>query len=343
MKVILQVKNNGFSKIYLEPCIYLSILSTIPEYNEWALSNFMVLCAGKYEKGDLIYRNGYVKIFYHTTRIDTLRNWFNINYYSTNITATEVLSYIKNEILHRKYIIIELDEFFITNTYYFNRHHYYRKFLIYGFDSNKELFYTMSHDKNTNYSYFELESDQIYNIYKYQSERNDIPNKGPIAIQSLCIKKEFNCTFSLDHYLNQFNDMLYNKKVVFNSDLKQNITSTFYYGIQMYDIMKEAYNAAIYNMEKIDFRALGILAEHKMHMIERLLLIIDKTDKQELMPYTYLYKDLRQEAMSLMLLIIRQYKENFEKKHNAIVSIVSGLERIKCKEKLALEEIIQIL
>ena len=74
MNKMLPVAWAGFPGVYLEPSLLLSIMKASGRYENWIQTNFINLYASVYETGDLIYRDGYLKLFYESTRPELLEH-----------------------------------------------------------------------------------------------------------------------------------------------------------------------------------------------------------------------------------------------------------------------------
>lgn len=340
MKKLLPINEKTISNIYLLPCILLSILLKDEKYHEWYMSQFIQLCAGKYQSGELIYRHGYVKVFYEATQICFLESLFYVD--KTNkISSYNAIQYIINTIEQNAYTVLDIDEYYIENTYYFNRVHYYRKFLVYGYDAKSQILYLKSHDKFTNYKTFIITYQHLESILKKHAETSERINFDGFLFSIYQPHNFYKKISPINLFYEQYYAYINGKPYL----LLENQPNVIYtYGIKIYEQIMEAFQLRLNNLEKIDYRALALIAEHKRKLAERLEWLQGKLGNKnmfqnQIKEYFLLEKEMKT-GMNYML---HPYGIDIKRKKMIFKHLLDTLANIKKQDEIISQAVLDKL
>ena len=252
------------AKLYLQSDILYSILNIKTPNGIWGKRPIQYVRI--YNKGPLIYRGGYVKIYNETDRPENLNRFFIIENWEDSHQVNVVESVRKN-LANGKYVLLNLNEFYIKNTYFFKRTHYCRNFLFYGYDDDKQEFYAASHNKYTRYSTFTIPYQLLGRIYDINSTK-DIPNRAIQLGQSIQIKEGY-----------EKDEAFYYDKIRWKSDIQKHLQDQIIdghdaeavfkdlYGMARYNAIFHALDQLEYNLEKTDYRIFIMIKNHLSEFI----------------------------------------------------------------------------
>ena len=330
--MILPLETQQVPCIYLEPCLLLSMLLPKDKDKLWYMTHFIQLCAGVYSEGDLIYNNGYSKVFFEDTSPDMLRDFFLVTTIDEATLHAEqnMAFYIRQAIDDTRYCIIDVDEYYITGTYYANKVHYYRKFLIYGYDKDRQCFYAMSQDRMTVYRTFELTFQLVNYLLHLPVNNKQVVNFGRnrIAFYKPLLKKIMEMdihtaatclTYSLIRYCR-------NERLQSTVTCDSNTKISFYYGTDIYALIINSIMLRIENIEKMDYRAIRVMLEHKAYLEARLKFLQEYTgDYNLLSDEIHIYEDLQKQLKAVLFIFLRPYRLNLEKRKQEFQSVIQTL------------------
>ncbi len=279
MRILHNISLHG-GKLYLQSDIFYSILNIGAPDGIW--SNRPIQYVRIYNKGPLIYRGGYVKVYNETDRPENIHRFFNIKNWDHTYKSS-VIEHVKKDLADGSYILLNLDEYYIDNTYFFGRTHYYRNFLFYGCDDEKQEFYAASHNKNTRYSPFILPYKLLDKIYSIKNNTKEIPNRALQRGQTIRIKEGY-----------EKDEAFYYDKTRWKNDVQRHLQDqaidgyddeavfTDLYGMSRYNAIFHALDQLEYNLEKTDYRIFIMIKNHFYNYISVLQGQNDLPDSAEI-------------------------------------------------------------
>lgn len=227
-KYILNIIENPTLRELHNTAFSFSVLESNNLPKSWILENFSVL---KYNQ-TLSYNS---KFFL---------NWSCFNrrfvfYYDRMDIIKKIISYIDRNY----YIYMELNEFFIPNRPAYKKFDFYHDILIYGYDKNEKILYTIAYNKDGLYKAQKIQYLDIIKAYK------NYKHKYELKIMPFCISKNYNFNKFNHHSIN--NNL---KKMLYSS--KKHI------GCNAYDDLLKHIDKIIRFKTQLDLRAFRTILEH---------------------------------------------------------------------------------
>jgi hypothetical protein len=336
---------------YLHFAHYLSIILSNSKHENWFYANFINICYNM---------NADQKLNFHMlNQFDCHPSYFVDTYRLHNkimdINKINIINDIINWIDKGYYVKIKVDSKLIPNNYMYNsKQDFLLHVFIYGYNKEKNIFYTHNFDLNRSYSIIEVSFDDIEKAF-YSDRTKKIINNVPymkkreqaedyfIVLYTLNsnIKDCYDFSFylekiknSLVQYIKGENVVSSNSEIIRLNDIMDYNENDFHWGLNVYDgIMKKVlFNYNIYHG----------LFEHKSIMLKRLDLLRDKnvlkTDE-----FSTKYREVVDIAKQLRMYCIKVTLKNKTSKNNKVSrdKIIEGLNNMKIKEKLILSNVIE--
>lgn len=343
MNKMLPVAWAGFPGVYLEPSLLLSIMKASGRYENWIQTNFINLYASVYETGDLIYRDGYLKLFYESTRPELLNSYFEKQAWGPDASSA-IAKRLNDELEAERYVLLDLDEYHIPGTYYAGRVHYWRRFLFYGWDGEQEAFCAASHNRFTQLKEFQIPSRLLERAVFVDGPKESIPNASPAQGMSLRLKRGLlqEIPYQPDRIWRQLIDYRSARYIRQNSrSARERTTDTF--GPALYDLIIDRLALGLNNLEKMDYRVFGMLAEQKAGMAERLEFLSSQYPRADLIDLVREYRRMAGEAEQLLRLMLRFGSADDESRRKAWGDIMNAVRRMQQCERSALDRLISRL
>ena len=227
-KYILNIIENPTLRELHNTAFSFSVLESNNLPKSWILENFSVL---KYNQ-TLSYNS---KFFL---------NWSCFNrrfvfYYDRMDIIKKIISYIDRNY----YIYMELNEFFIPNRPAYKKFDFYHDILIYGYDKNEKILYTIAYNKDGLYKAQKIQYLDIIKAYK------NYKHKYELKIMPFCISKNYNFNKFKHHSIkNNLKKMLYSSKK--------------HIGCNAYDDLLKHIDKIIRFKTQLDLRAFRTILEH---------------------------------------------------------------------------------
>lgn len=338
----LEVNAEQYGNIYLLPAIYLSILLTGRNANLWLMENCPSQYVRIHNQCDLIYRNGYIKAYDEMTSLDSLLNYLDVEpmpesfYWSPSIADLLI-----DTIDQKKYIVLDLDEYYIEQTYFYRRRHYYRKFMIYGYDRKACIIKAYSHDEWTRYRPFALDILKLPQIVQLGARRSDTANR--FTYRGLFIRRNPSCSvffFSPHRFLFRLNSCLENRMVKVYSN-KGDLLYTDLYGFQLYETIIKKIQLLKQNIVHLDYRVFSILGQHKARMAQTITYLEQAYRIPGLSEIAETYKNLAGQWKKLLLIFLKPYRDHYPERYQSIDEIVQQVTVCKEREKSCLCRLIE--
>lgn len=337
MKKILQVADLPI-KAYPDYTYPLSIILNYEDGFNWMYSNFIQLY---YEEAEI-----YNPIrFYYVDKNGTLWNTRNpLMYYQTlnremlTFFEKDIVATLINVIKQDYYAVFYVDEFYIKNRAAYQKEHYHHVVFVYGYESEKELFYTSGYDKNMKYTstcitFEEIRQGFSNNAISYYDDENTIylmkyNHKG----------KRF--LFDVETVIEQLEEFLYSRDSSrrYHTDFN---SKKMLFGMQIYKVLREYLNAVCrYQWDWNVIKPISILVDHKKLMIERIQFLMEQgylpKESKQLEQYISIYEVWLNIETFFMLYIKKQ-------KASLIDRILGQIDTVERIEKEALTVLIKEL
>ena len=299
-----------YSNIYLESAIFMSIIMTKNNSYDWLLLNLPLQFVRVYIKGDLIYNDSYIKVLDHSLSYENINKYISILPYSDTELIT--VKQIYNNITEGLYTVVDLDEFYIPDTYYYKRVHYFRKFLICGFNYSSSVFYAYSHDKFTKFKEFSIHKNLLENVILKSLSNIDAANKNEYKAYVLSLNRDVNFKeFTAEAAYESLKSLKENKTEF--KIIKSCIISEDIYGSKKYDILIRGMNDYMRNLEKLDFRFLGMLAYNKKIISDFLFKLNEFYKSARLEKISSDFSEMSKlfERFMMKMLIARNYSDKY--------------------------------
>ncbi len=355
-------KNNNNEKIlpvlfpppivdYLHFAHYLSIILSNSKHQNWFYANFINICYNM---------NADQKLNFHMlNQFDCQSTYFVDTYRLHNkiidISKINIVSDIISWIDKGYYVKIKVDSKLIPNNYMYNSEEdFLLQVFIYGYNKEKNIFYTHNFDINRNYSIIEVSFDDLEKAFYSDRSRKIINNVSYmqkreqaedyfIVLYTLNsnIQDFYDFSFylrkirnSLVQYIEGVNVLTTNNEIIRLNDIMDYDENDYHWGLNVYDgIMKKVL---------FDYNIYHGLFEHKSIMLKRLDLLRDKnvlkTDE-----LSTKYIEVVDLANQLRLYCIKVMLKMQTSQNNKVMEdkIIEGLNNMKIKEKLILSNVIE--
>ncbi len=343
MNDILPVAWSGFSSVYLEPGLLLSVMKASGRYEEWMQTHFINLDASVYQTGSLIYRDGYIKLFYESTRPEMLHSFFAMQPWPA-VHRDSVAERAVSDLAAERYVLLDLDEFHIPGTYYAGRVHYWRRFLLYGYDRSKELFYAASHNRFAQLKPFAIPRPLLEQAADPPQGREDIANASLQQGISLRLKQGMlehipYHPYAIYRQLLDYHDTPYTRLSRCTSrEQTQDV-----YGLSLYDLVIDRLKLGLHYLEKADYRVLGMLAEQKAGLAGRLELLKQRYPSFAATGFIEEYQAMSERAGELLRLMLRFGSADDASRRKAWQKIIDGIRWMQQRDRQGVDRLIDCL
>jgi hypothetical protein len=193
--------------------------------------------------------------------------------YQTMKKENDIISFIRKKINAGYYLIIYLDEFYLSGKRNYQKTHFIHPSLVYGYDNKARKLKAVGFNLNNQCSYLTFDYDAFSKAYQdgktYYKDREKPPYVEHEAGVKLLLPKEFeeNYQFNIDKFLGELHNYINStgddSKITAPAD-------RVVWGI-------EAYNLLMANIEKmmrgeiiIKYHNFDLMAEHKQIVFDRL-------------------------------------------------------------------------
>lgn len=343
MTKTLPVAWSGFSSVYLEPGLLLSVIQASGRYEEWMQTHFINLYASSYQTGSLIYRDGYLKLFYESTRPEILHSFFEMHPWPA-VYRDFVAEGVTSELASDRYVMLDLDEFHIPGTYYAGRVHYWRRFLFYGYDQSKELFYAASHNRFTQLKPFAIPRALLEQAADPAEERKNIANSSPSQGMSLRLKQGMlehihYHPYTIYRQLVDYRDTPYTRQ---GRRTPRERTQDVY-GFALYDLVIDRLELGLQYLEKADYRVLGMLAEQKAGLADRIGMLAQRYPSFADTSLIEEYRAMSDQAGELLRIMLRFGSAEDAARRKAWTEIIDGIRLMQQRDREGTARLIDCL
>ena len=267
---VLPIETEVESATYLFYSTRLAILQTIPACLDQIRQYFINI--------NLFYNPNYINYLYFDEQLKDMLELSTKEY--TDILNSDIVNYIREQILQGKYISIHLDECYLHEKDCYHKNHFVHDSLIYGFEDQKNVFQCYGFTKNQKVKCFEVTYEEL--LYGYEKGKffyfcgaSYLEKNGyyPITLYSPKKDMEKYELFSYDIFKEKVNQFLNpGKSEMVQGDLHV-------YGCNVYQVILDE---MLQKTKRgiVDFRIFQLLMEQKQCILKRMeyLLTIEKKE-----------------------------------------------------------------
>jgi hypothetical protein len=250
----------------------------------------------------------------------------------------DINEFIIDSIDMDNYIMLFIDEYYIPDRWAYHTSHYHHAIFIYGYDKEKNTFYTSGYNKRFHYEHQEVSFNEIRDSYVNHVNQYWDDNNCIYLMQFDKKRMEFN--FDIVCIIEQLEEYLYSRK----SSLRYNTffnNQKLHFGRNIYEHLKNYYYAIHANNSTWNFqKPVYLLAEHKKIMADRIL-YLEKNNILNNCDEHYSFFKTLSEDLSNNLIYLLKYGKNRKKEY--IDNICLLLDAIVLKEEPLIVDIIDKL
>lgn len=256
--------------------IQLSIVSSYPICEPWIYSNFIHLGTNDDFKGDRT-NFDFVKFdyFYYDLNPWLRKTTEKISYESLTRTlskSNQTLSEYIKEMLDRDcYVSIYLNDYYLPNTTFYQNEHVIHEVLIYGYDDEKELFYTGGIFDTRKYRFSTNRYSEIEEAF-LKVDPFDVEKGKDLSLYGYKINHKEHYPFNLSNVIETIDDYINARDVTNKFAALRSTTTNNVCGIKVYEALKQYLQNLSDEKEGYypDRRPFQILDDHKKLMVQRL-------------------------------------------------------------------------
>ncbi len=190
-----------------------------------------------------------------------------------------IIDFIIEKINRGYYLIINIDEYYLSNKWAYNKNHFVHSSLIYGYDNVAEQFNAISFNKDmlfTMMTFNYAEFTEAYNNGKIHYKKS-APWCESSAIQIVRPKGfEAEFPFSYERFMRELSSYIFSKGDGDRLYTFEYPSCRVVYGIEVYDILIKDLEGLLQGKTIMDYRGIHLLAEHKKGIYDRLDYVISR-------------------------------------------------------------------
>jgi hypothetical protein len=278
LPIVIQHNKN----VHLFDALPVCIIEAYPGLRNWLLHHYVNITSNTcsknmvYEKIGLRYPEGDIYLERHKTR-EVLE--YNAIWGEPVINNIGVVNFLKETLKAGFYIIVFLDEYFLSCKADFQKNHFMHESLIYGYNGEESVFHAISFNKDRAFTrlalpYKEVEigvtsaSKQDYSLFTHFYIIK--PIKVNIAFDFAIFKHELN------NYLNSTVDLVDKYHLYFVDRESEGFMVNYTFGSKVYDELVKVYtslytsSAGTWLSSWDNYQNFHLLAEHKRHVLRSL-------------------------------------------------------------------------
>ena len=259
---------------YLEDLFPITVALSDPRSYEWFYNNYIHLLYNDPER----FSNQPLKFYKVSNRSgytwDAECPALNNDKISVDILKEnniDIINFICNALSQDKYVLIFLDEYYLSYRPQFKRRHYIHDNFFYGFDKQKKELLGYSYnveDNNYNLGKFTVSFSEVREAY----EKAEYDGAQHRRINLLSPNKEKFFEFDINLLKLDLQDYLNSTQIDKRYSSINNPNNKYVFGINIYEKIKEYY----YNREfEFQIITMQLLYEHKSVMKKRLLFLVE--------------------------------------------------------------------
>ena len=256
---------------YLHRSLPLCAILAYDKYLPWYFSNFIQI----FSHTDF---NGYVEINYLEAR-DCYIEIAEVVCLGYHLLKNEksILEFIIEKLNMGYYLVINVDEFYLSNKWVYQNNHFVHSSLIYGYDNTTKQVKAIGFNQERLFTELTFDYSEFNDAYENGKiyYKNDAPWCDWSAVQLIRPKSfEGEFPFIINRFINELEEYLFSR-----SDLRRLYsfeyqTEQVEYGFKTYDVLIKNLHNLLAGKPTIDYRAIHLLYEHKKCLYERLEYVI---------------------------------------------------------------------
>ena len=269
----LKVKMQLDITTYLHRSLPLCIILAYDKYLPWYYSRFIQIFSYTDDKG-------FSELNYLEPRdcSSEIMDMVCLGYHLVD-KVDNIIDFIIEKINRGYYLIINVDEYYLSNKWAYNKNHFVHASLIYGYDNVAEEFKSIGFNEDmlfTNMTFNYAQFIEAYNNGKIHYKKT-APWCESSAIQIVRPKSfEAEFSFSKERFMRELNSYIFSvgdEERLYSFEYP---SSRVVYGIGVYDILLKDLEGLLQGKAIMDYRGIHLLAEHKKGIYERLEYVISK-------------------------------------------------------------------
>lgn len=252
-----------------------------------------------------------------------------------------IIDFIIEKLNRGYYLIINIDEYYLSNKWAYNKNHFVHSSLIYGYDNVAEQLLVIGFNEDMLFTKMTFNYAQFFEAYNNGKihYKQSAPWCESSAIQIVRPKGfEAEFPFSFERFMRELSSYIFSAGDEDRLYTFEYPSSRVVYGIEVYDILIKDLEGLLLGKAIMDYRGIHLLAEHKKGIYERLEYVIFKnalTGNIVKLKEAYLEVVNLANAMRLVGLEF-SYKDldiaNSKKQKNTIKEIIEMVKKLKAIE-----------
>lgn len=237
----------------------LSVVMTHEEALPWVYYQFIQLSSPNYQWLD----------FYHPHDFSDYP-WLETNEMDcADLNAEQVINTWVHLINEEKYLVMFIDEYYLSHTAFYQEEHYSHDLMLHGYDLEQGVFWGSGYNRDFQYGHYSIPIEELLAAHFSFQESNK--RLITIRYQQAPVHsiKLISTVVSLEGLIEQLQDYVDSRPSSWRrNDIQQ--ANAHFYGMEIYAILQNNIQTFIDNHTKADIRAFHIWYEHKDAMEQRL-------------------------------------------------------------------------
>lgn len=246
----------------------LAVASCHKDYKEWLYNNNIQLIVSN-EIADTDGRYAMLEFFPFQCPLINRVPVYDILLSNKDIVKA-LIQYLNNNF----YVMIEIDMYYVPQSMDYLEDHEWQPILVYGYNSEQELFHVAGFFEESKYHFSNIESEVLReayaNLYVVEHERL---SESKVSLSLISIQEFHSYHFNIMALKDQIFDYLYSvapKSYVFSEILSIRDVTEFTFGIAIYELIKRYLIMVKDNELNCDLRLMHTLHQHKKLWVDRL-------------------------------------------------------------------------
>jgi amino acid adenylation domain-containing protein len=264
-----------------------------------------------------------------------------------------IVDFIKEKIQLGYYLILNLDEYELSNKHDYRRNHYVHASIVYGYDDETRKVKGVGFDKSRLFTDLLFDYDELNKAYT--SSKRHYLNYAPwcawSAVQLIKLKSpERQFPFSKRKFMEDLYSYLHSEPDEYRLYNFEYDVNRVTFGMEVYETLVKELHNILRGEFHVDYRALHLLAEHKKCLYVRLNYVIEKNDlgselikkKEEFYQLVLKFDELRKQFLGQVFQEFNLQELSNEQKR-VIENVSNEIMLLKEVEYKLLNEIYELL
>ena len=332
---------------YLHRSLPLCAILSNENYKGWFYSNYIQIFSYKDA-------SGFLEINYLEPRDSyaDIADVICLGYHLLQEVAS-IVDFIKEKIQLGYYLILNLDEYELSNKHDYKRNHYVHASIVYGYDDETRQVKGVGFDKSRLFTELLFDYDELNK--SFQSSKVHYLNYAPwcawSAVQLIKLKSpERQFPFSKRKFMEDLYDYIHSKPDEYRLYNFEYDVNRVTFGMDVYEKLVNELRNILQGEFHVDYRALHLLAEHKKCLYVRLSYLVEKYNlgselerkKEEYYQLVLKFDEMRKQFLGQVLQEFKLQELTTEQK-KAIKNVSNEIMLVKDVEYKLLDEIYRLL